>query len=81
MSAGCVAVPEPPVKHAGPWSALWRSGEKDSDGNIVLYILLGELHRRGTSVKVPIDPDEVQSGSYLGEDEIVRLGDVYRRSS
>ena len=55
--------------------------EKDSDGNIVLYILLGEVHRRETSVKVPIDPDEVQSGSYLGEDEIVRLGDVYRRSS
>lgn len=43
------------------------------------YIPLGETHRLENPGKLPLEIIEVQSGSYLGEDDIVRLGDVYGR--
>jgi mannose-1-phosphate guanylyltransferase/mannose-6-phosphate isomerase len=45
------------------------------------YIPLGEVHRLANPGKVPLEIIEVQSGSYLGEDDIVRLEDTYGRSS
>jgi mannose-1-phosphate guanylyltransferase/mannose-6-phosphate isomerase len=44
------------------------------------YIPLGEVHRLANPGKVPLEIIEVQSGSYLGEDDIVRFEDVYGRS-
>jgi mannose-1-phosphate guanylyltransferase/mannose-6-phosphate isomerase len=44
------------------------------------YIPLGSVHRLRNPGKVPLEIIEVQSGSYLGEDDIVRLEDVYGRS-
>jgi mannose-1-phosphate guanylyltransferase/mannose-6-phosphate isomerase len=44
------------------------------------YIPLGEVHRLANPGKVPLEIIEVQSGSYLGEDDIVRLEDHYGRS-
>ncbi|WP_219988763.1 mannose-1-phosphate guanylyltransferase/mannose-6-phosphate isomerase [Leucothrix pacifica] len=44
------------------------------------YIPLGETHSLGNPGKVPLEIIEVQSGSYLGEDDIVRFEDVYGRS-
>ena len=43
------------------------------------YIPLGVTHRLENPGHVDLEMIEVQSGSYLGEDDIVRLGDVYGR--
>jgi mannose-1-phosphate guanylyltransferase / mannose-6-phosphate isomerase len=43
------------------------------------YIPLGETHRLENPAKVPLEIIEVQSGKYLGEDDIVRLEDSYGR--
>jgi mannose-1-phosphate guanylyltransferase/mannose-6-phosphate isomerase len=43
------------------------------------YIPLGEVHRLDNPGKIPLELVEVQSGSYLGEDDITRLEDVYGR--
>ncbi len=45
------------------------------------YIPLGEIHRLENPGKVPLELIEVQSGSYLGEDDIVRFDDQYGRSN
>ncbi|WP_095506997.1 mannose-1-phosphate guanylyltransferase/mannose-6-phosphate isomerase [Paraferrimonas sedimenticola] len=45
------------------------------------YIPIGELHALENPGKVPLEMIEVQSGSYLGEDDIVRFEDRYGRSS
>ena len=44
------------------------------------YIPLGQTHRLANPGKVPLEIIEVQSGSYLGEDDIVRFDDTYGRS-
>jgi mannose-1-phosphate guanylyltransferase/mannose-6-phosphate isomerase len=44
------------------------------------YIPLGAKHRLRNPGKVPLEIIEVQSGSYLGEDDIVRFEDTYGRS-
>ena len=44
------------------------------------YIPLGALHRLENPGKIPLHLIEVQSGSYLGEDDIVRFEDSYGRS-
>ncbi|MCF8125425.1 MAG: mannose-1-phosphate guanylyltransferase/mannose-6-phosphate isomerase, partial [Desulfotignum sp.] len=43
------------------------------------YIPLGTVHRLENPGKIPLELIEVQSGPYLGEDDIVRLDDVYGR--
>ena len=45
------------------------------------YIPLGQTHRLANPGKVPLEIIEVQSGSYLGEDDIVRFEDTYGRLS
>ena len=44
------------------------------------YIPLGEVHRLANPGTIPLEIIEVQSGSYLGEDDIVRFEDNYGRS-
>ena len=44
------------------------------------YIPLGVKHRLENPGKLPLFLVEVQSGSYLGEDDIVRFEDVYKRA-
>lgn len=44
------------------------------------YIPLGTVHRLENPGMLPLEIIEVQSGSYLGEDDIVRLEDTYGRS-
>ena len=44
------------------------------------YIPLGQKHRLANPGKVPLEIIEVQSGSYLGEDDIVRFEDSYGRA-
>jgi mannose-1-phosphate guanylyltransferase/mannose-1-phosphate guanylyltransferase/mannose-6-phosphate isomerase len=43
------------------------------------YIPLGTTHRLENPGKIPLHMIEVQSGAYLGEDDIVRFEDVYKR--
>ena len=44
------------------------------------YIPLGAMHRLYNPGSIPLELIEVQSGSYLGEDDIVRVGDEYGRA-
>lgn len=44
------------------------------------YIPLGAMHRLHNPGTIPLELIEVQSGSYLGEDDIVRVGDNYGRA-
>ncbi|MCS6915943.1 MAG: cupin domain-containing protein, partial [Myxococcota bacterium] len=44
------------------------------------YIPLGTVHRLENPGKIPLHLIEVQSGPYLGEDDIVRFEDAYRRT-
>ncbi|WP_029355772.1 mannose-1-phosphate guanylyltransferase/mannose-6-phosphate isomerase [Bosea sp. 117] len=44
------------------------------------YLPLGGVHRLANPGKIPLELIEVQTGSYLGEDDIVRFEDVYNRS-
>ncbi|HWT72790.1 MAG TPA: mannose-1-phosphate guanylyltransferase/mannose-6-phosphate isomerase [Oxalicibacterium sp.] len=48
--------------------------------NESIYIPIGNTHRLENPGMVPLHLIEVQSGSYLGEDDIVRFDDVYKRA-
>ena len=52
----------------------------DLHENESTYIPLGSVHRLRNKGTEPVELIEVQSGHYLGEDDIVRLEDVYGRS-
>ncbi|MBE9173383.1 mannose-1-phosphate guanylyltransferase/mannose-6-phosphate isomerase [Cyanobium sp. LEGE 06143] len=59
--------------------------EKDGQQELVgenqsTYIPLGARHRLSNPGKIPVELIEVQSGAYLGEDDIVRFEDRYGRS-
>jgi mannose-1-phosphate guanylyltransferase/mannose-6-phosphate isomerase len=47
--------------------------------NESIYIPIGTVHRLANHGKIPLELIEVQTGSYLGEDDIVRLDDIYKR--
>jgi len=44
------------------------------------YIPKGEIHRLENDEKYPLEIIEIQTGSYLGEDDIIRLEDEYKRN-
>ncbi|MET3652796.1 mannose-1-phosphate guanylyltransferase/mannose-6-phosphate isomerase [Dyella japonica] len=69
------------------WIVVSGTAEVTCDDRVFLlsenqstYIPLGSVHRLRNPGKVALELIEVQSGSYLGEDDIVRLEDVYGRS-
>ena len=45
------------------------------------YIPQGTLHRLSNETNQTLEIIEVQSGNYVGEDDIVRIDDVYGRSA
>lgn len=47
--------------------------------NRSIYIPLGAVHRMENPGRVPMVLIEVQTGSYVGEDDIVRYEDIYAR--
>jgi mannose-6-phosphate isomerase-like protein (cupin superfamily) len=47
--------------------------------NESIFVPLGCMHRLENPGKVPLNLIEVQSGAYLGEDDIVRVQDIYDR--
>jgi mannose-1-phosphate guanylyltransferase/mannose-6-phosphate isomerase len=44
--------------------------------NESIYIPIGSVHRLANPGKIPLELIEAQVGSYLGEDDIVRLDDI-----
>jgi mannose-1-phosphate guanylyltransferase/mannose-6-phosphate isomerase len=48
--------------------------------NESIYIPIGSVHRLENPGKISLELIEVQTGSYLGEDDIIRIEDDYRRS-
>jgi mannose-1-phosphate guanylyltransferase / mannose-6-phosphate isomerase len=46
--------------------------------NESVYIPIGSVHRMANRGKIPLELIEVQTGSYLGENDIERLDDVYK---
>ncbi len=47
--------------------------------NESIFIPIGSVHRLANPGRIPLEVIEVQTGSYLGEDDIVRLDDIYKR--
>ena len=47
--------------------------------NESIYIPIGATHRMENPGKIPLELIEVQTGSYLGEDDIIRIEDDYQR--
>jgi mannose-1-phosphate guanylyltransferase/mannose-6-phosphate isomerase len=71
---------------AEPWVVVSGTAEITNGSQVMVltenqstYIPLGEVHRLANPGKVPLEIIEVQSGSYLGEDDIVRFEDTYGR--
>jgi mannose-6-phosphate isomerase-like protein (cupin superfamily) len=48
--------------------------------NESVYLPVGSVHSLYNPGKIPLELIEVQSGAYLGEDDIVRFEDLYGRS-
>ena len=63
-------------------TAVVRVGDRETllTENQSVYIPIGETHRLTNPGKVALELIEVQSGSYLGEDDIVRFEDVFGRN-
>lgn len=76
------------TKRAEHWvvvkgTAKVESGNKEMilEKNESTFIPLGELHRLSNPKKIPLEIIEVQSGEYLGEDDIERIEDNYGRKT
>jgi mannose-1-phosphate guanylyltransferase/mannose-6-phosphate isomerase len=54
--------------------------EKLVGENQSVYIVATQWHRLENPGKTPLEMIEVQIGSYLGEDDIVRADDIYNRT-
>ncbi len=74
-------------KRAEHWIVVSGTAEVTCDDKVFelhenqsTYIPLGSVHRLRNTGDQPVELIEVQSGNYLGEDDIVRLDDVYGRS-
>ncbi|WP_350639700.1 cupin domain-containing protein, partial [Psychrobacter sp. CAL606-MNA-CIBAN-0158] len=63
-------------------TAMVTNGDKEImlTENQSTYIPLGATHRLTNPGKIPLELIEVQSGAYLGEDDIVRFEDTYGRA-
>lgn len=62
-------------------TALVRNGEKSMmvSENESTYIPIGSIHSLENPGKIPLEIIEIQTGAYLGEDDIVRFEDRYGR--
>ena len=65
---------------SGKASVLIDDELADINKNESVYIHAGQKHRLSNNTEESLIVIEVQTGSYLGEDDIVRYADVYNRS-
>jgi len=64
----------------GGTATIWRDEEIFTlEVNSSVYINVGQKHRLANDTEEELTVIEVQTGSYLGEDDIIRYEDVYRR--
>ena len=70
------------------WIVVSGTAQVTCDDNVFLltenqstYIPIASVHRLKNPGKIPLEIIEVQSGSYLGEDDIERFEDIYGRST
>jgi len=70
------------------WVVVKGTAKVTRDDEVILltedqsaYIPVGTHHRLENPGQIPLEIIEVQSGSYLGEDDIVRFEDIYNRNS
>ncbi len=68
------------------WVVVEGTGRVECDDKVIVlsenqstYIPLGATHRLHNPGRIPLRIVEIQTGSYLGEDDIVRLEDTYER--
>ena len=68
------------------WVVVSGTAKVEVDGKVEVlsenqsvYIPLGSKHRLSNPGKIPLKLIEVQSGSYVGEDDILRFEDKYGR--
>jgi mannose-1-phosphate guanylyltransferase / mannose-6-phosphate isomerase len=87
VSPGCKLSLQKHFHRAEHWVVVTGSAlvTRDSESMLVrenesAYLPLGCVHRLENPGKIPLALIEVQSGSYLGEDDIVRMNDDYNRS-
>ena len=65
--------------------SIWASAVTNGEKTFLLtedqstYIPRGVVHALENPGKVPLEIIEIQTGSYLGEDDIVRFSDLYGR--
>ena len=77
----------PVIMCGGAGTRLWPVSRESMPKQFVrlvhenesIYIPIGGTHRLANPGKIPLEPIEVQVGSYLGEDDIVRFEDAYGR--
>lgn len=69
------------------WIVVRGTAEVTADGNVTIltenqsiYLPLGCVHRLANPGKIELELIEVQTGSYLGEDDIIRFEDEFGRS-
>ncbi|WP_187193541.1 MULTISPECIES: mannose-1-phosphate guanylyltransferase/mannose-6-phosphate isomerase [unclassified Methylobacterium] len=68
------------------WVVVRGTAEVTVDDRVVLvheneavYLPIGSMHRLNNPGKIPLELIEVQVGSYTGEDDIIRVEDIYGR--
>jgi mannose-1-phosphate guanylyltransferase/mannose-6-phosphate isomerase len=68
------------------WIVVKGTAEVTRDNEVVLvhenesiYLPIGCIHRMANPGRIDLELIEVQTGSYLGEDDIVRIEDIYNR--
>ena len=68
------------------WVVVKGTAEVTVDERVVLvheneaiYLPIGSMHRLSNPGKIPLELIEVQVGSYTGEDDIIRVEDIYGR--
>jgi mannose-1-phosphate guanylyltransferase/mannose-6-phosphate isomerase len=69
------------------WIVVWGAARATVNDLVMtvhenesIYIPIGAIHRLDNPSKILLELIKVQTGSYLGEDDIIRIADDYRRS-
>jgi mannose-1-phosphate guanylyltransferase/mannose-6-phosphate isomerase len=86
VKPGCTLSLQKHFHRSEHWVVVSGTAEVASNGEVrtvheneSIYIPIGSVHRLSNPGKIALELIEVQVGSYLGEDDIVRLDDVYGR--
>ena len=86
MKPGCTLSLQKHFHRAEHWVVVKGTAEvtlgkdvRSVHENESIYIPIEGIHRLANPGRIPLELIEVQVGSYVGEDDIVRLDDVYGR--